>query len=91
MDQHRHNEFPIPETMKAWVLGNPEELALVEKPVPEPGPAEVLVRVDAIAVCATDIEILRLCLQNGCSHGENIGTQSFSGLPGGLATDAGRA
>src|SRR5215475_10879017 len=58
MDQHRHNEFPIPETMKAWVLGNPEELTLVEKPVPEPGPAEVLVRVDAIAVCATDIEVL---------------------------------
>jgi L-iditol 2-dehydrogenase len=45
--------------MKAWVLGNPEELALVEKPVPEPGPAEVLVRVDAIAVCATDIEIIK--------------------------------
>ena len=45
--------------MKAWVLGNPEELALVEKPVPEPGRAEVLVRVDAIAVCATDIEIIK--------------------------------
>jgi L-iditol 2-dehydrogenase len=53
------NEYPIPRTMKAWVLGGPEELALVEKPVPEPGRAEVLVRVDAIAVCATDIEILR--------------------------------
>ena len=57
--QHRHNEYPIPATMKAWVLGDPEELALVEKPVPQPGPAEVLVRVDAIAVCATDIEIIR--------------------------------
>src|SRR5438067_27777 len=45
--------------MKAWVLGGPEELSLVEKPVPEPGRAEVLVRVDAIAVCATDIEILK--------------------------------
>ena len=53
------NEYPIPATMKAWVLGDPEELALVEKPVPQPGPAEVLVRVDAIAVCATDIEIIR--------------------------------
>lgn len=52
-------EYPLPPTMKAWVLGNPEELAFVEKPVPEPGPAEVLVRVDAIAVCATDIEIIR--------------------------------
>jgi len=55
----RSNQYPVPKTMKAWVLGNPEELALVEKPVPEPGPAEVLVRVDAIAVCATDIEIIR--------------------------------
>jgi hypothetical protein len=27
------------------VLGGPEELALVEKPVPDPGPAEVLVRI----------------------------------------------
>ncbi len=56
--ESRSNEYPIPKTMRAWVLGNPEELALVEKPVPEPGPAEVLVRIDAIAVCATDIEII---------------------------------
>jgi L-iditol 2-dehydrogenase len=55
----RSNQYPVPETMKAWVLGDPEELTLVEKPVPEPGPAEVLVRIDAIAVCATDIEIIR--------------------------------
>src|ERR1043166_8555304 len=53
------NEYQIPKTMKAWVLGGPEELSLIEKPVPQPGPAEVLVRVDAIAVCATDIEIIK--------------------------------
>src|SRR5216684_2062978 len=53
------NQYAIPPTMKAWVLGGPEELTLAEKPVPQPGPAEVLLRVDAIAVCATDIEILR--------------------------------
>src|SRR5215469_17033247 len=53
------NAFTIPKTMKAWVLGGPEELSLVEKPVPEPGKAEVLVRIDAIAVCATDIEIIK--------------------------------
>ncbi|TCS63092.1 zinc-dependent alcohol dehydrogenase [Varunaivibrio sulfuroxidans] len=51
--------FDVPETMKAWVLGDPEELTLVDKPVPTPGAAEVLVRIDAIAVCATDIEIIR--------------------------------
>jgi L-iditol 2-dehydrogenase len=53
------NAFPVPERMKAWVLGGPEELSLVDKPVPQPGPAEVLVRVDAVAICATDLEILR--------------------------------
>ena len=53
------NAFKIPKTMKAWVLGGPDELSLVEKPVPEPGRAEVLVRIDAIAVCATDIEIIK--------------------------------
>jgi len=52
------NQYRVPETMKAWVLGGPEELALVEKPVPRPAAAEVLVRIDAIAVCATDIEII---------------------------------
>ena len=51
-------EFNIPETMKAWVLGGPDELVFTEKPVPEPGPAEVLVRIDAIAVCATDLEVI---------------------------------
>jgi L-iditol 2-dehydrogenase len=45
--------------MSAWVLGGPDELKLVEKPVPEPKAAEVLVRIDAIAVCATDIEIMK--------------------------------
>ncbi|MBT7771910.1 MAG: alcohol dehydrogenase catalytic domain-containing protein, partial [Rhodospirillales bacterium] len=48
----------IPKTMKAWVLGDPDELLLIEKPVPQPGPAEVLVRIDAIAVCATDLEVI---------------------------------
>src|SRR6266513_1762779 len=48
----------VPDTMQAWVLGNPDELKLVEKPVPQPGAAEVLVRIDAIAVCATDLEII---------------------------------
>jgi L-iditol 2-dehydrogenase len=45
--------------MKAWVLGGPGEILPVEKPVPQPGAAEVLVRIDAVAVCATDLEIMR--------------------------------
>ncbi|HML11221.1 MAG TPA: zinc-binding dehydrogenase, partial [Stellaceae bacterium] len=59
MTQARSNDYVVPQTMKAWVLGGPDELSLVDKKVPEPGPAEVLVRIDAIAVCATDIEVLK--------------------------------
>ena len=64
------NEFRVPPTMKAWVLGGPDELSLLEKPVPEPGPAEVLLRIDAIAVCATDLEIIR--------HGTPAGSRASS-------------
>lgn len=55
----RTEQFVVPKMMKAWVLGNPNELHLVEKPVPTPGNSEVLVRVDAIAICGTDVEIIR--------------------------------
>lgn len=48
----------VPETMRAWVLGGPDELTLTEKPVPTPGRAEALVRIDAVAICATDLEIM---------------------------------
>jgi L-iditol 2-dehydrogenase len=52
-------EFPIPDRMRAWVLGGPDELRITEKPVPIPQRAEVLVRIDAVAICATDLEIIR--------------------------------
>ncbi len=51
-------DYPVPATMKAWVLGDPGELTLQDKPVPVPERAEVLVRIDAVAICATDLEII---------------------------------
>lgn len=48
----------LPANMKAWVLDGPNELRLSYKPVPVPARAEVLVRVDAVAICATDLEII---------------------------------
>ncbi len=50
--------MPVPDTMKAWVLGDPDELTLIDKPVPMPGRAEALVRIDAVAICATDLEVI---------------------------------
>jgi L-iditol 2-dehydrogenase len=49
----------IPETMNAWALFGPGDLRAVTKRVPQPGPAEALVKIEAVAVCGTDIEILR--------------------------------
>jgi L-iditol 2-dehydrogenase len=66
----------VPETMKAWVLGDPHELRLVEKPVPVPKRAEVLVRVDAIAICATDLDVISsgppAVIQGGAPFNKNF-------------------
>src|SRR5690349_2116341 len=51
-------DYKLPEAMKAWVLGDPDHIALSQKPVPAPGRCEVLLRIDAVAICATDLEIM---------------------------------
>ena len=48
----------VPETMRAWVLGDPGQLAFTQKPMPVPARAEVLVRIDAVAICATDLDVI---------------------------------
>ena len=52
------SKYPIPKTMKAWVLGNPNEISLIDKPVEMPRKAEVLVKIDAVAICATDLDVI---------------------------------
>jgi len=51
-------ELPVPDQMKAWVLDDPDQLLLRAKPTPMPARAEVLVRIDAVAICAIDLEII---------------------------------
>jgi L-iditol 2-dehydrogenase len=69
-------DHSIPDTMKAWVLGNPGELSLCEKPVPVPKKAEVLLRIDAVAICATDIEVIYhgppALIRGGLPHNKNF-------------------
>jgi propanol-preferring alcohol dehydrogenase len=52
----------LPETMSAWVVRDPGPmptgpLARVTLPVPEPGPGDVLVEVEACGVCRTDLHL----------------------------------
>lgn len=45
--------------MKAMVLTQPgHPLELEERPVPDPGPGEVLIKVQACAVCRTDLHVI---------------------------------
>jgi L-iditol 2-dehydrogenase len=66
----------VPKFMNCWVLGDPGQLTYTEKPVPQPGAAEVLVRIDAIAVCATDLEIIYhgppALIQGGLPHNKQF-------------------
>lgn len=50
----------IPTTMRAVVVYGPEDYRLEERPVPVPGDGELLLKVDAVGVCASDLK---------CYHG----------------------
>jgi L-iditol 2-dehydrogenase len=41
--------------MRAAVLHAPRDVRIEERPVPEPGPREVLVRIGAVGVCGSDV------------------------------------
>jgi threonine dehydrogenase-like Zn-dependent dehydrogenase len=68
--------FPIPDTMQAWILGDPGQLTLGTKKVPWPKRAEVLVRVDAVAICATDLSVINkgppALIQGGTPFNKNF-------------------
>lgn len=51
--------YHIPEKMKALVLYGKNEFHIInDKPIPQPGPGEVLVKVEACGICGTDVKII---------------------------------
>lgn len=46
----------LPRTMRAVRCVGPEDYRLEEAPVPTPGPGEVVIKVDACGVCASDVK-----------------------------------
>ena len=89
--------FPVPDTMKAWVLGDPGELSLTDKPVPVPKSAEVLVRIDGVAICATDPSAPRSTRSGMCTPGTRSAilstpfglSRELSGIRSSLGTGVG--
>jgi threonine dehydrogenase-like Zn-dependent dehydrogenase len=51
-------KYSLPKEMKAWVLKSPNELELKTKAIPTPRYSEVLVKIDAVAICATDLDVI---------------------------------
>ena len=45
--------------MKAIIISKPNEITLVERDIPKPGPGELLIQVMASGVCGTDLHIFR--------------------------------
>lgn len=49
---------PVRHQKTAFLLG-PERLELRSVPIPDPGPGELLLRIEAAATCGTDVKVLR--------------------------------
>jgi len=68
LEQYKNDfkNYIIPKTMKATVLSGAgfENIAVKEVPVPEPGPKQLLARVDAAGVCTSILKII----QQGTKH-----------------------
>ena len=47
---------PLPDSMCAVVCHGPRDYRLQRWPVPQPGPEEVVVRVEAVGICASDLK-----------------------------------
>jgi alcohol dehydrogenase len=55
----RESAPSIPKTMKATVFVRPDVIELQERPVPEVGPGDALVRITTTTICGTDVHILK--------------------------------
>lgn len=45
-------------TMPALVFNGPGDVQVTEKPIPTPGPGEVVLAVEATTICGTDLRII---------------------------------
>jgi L-iditol 2-dehydrogenase len=70
--------MPISTTMSAVVLHDADDMRVEERSVPQPGPGEVLLKVNVASICATDVKVLHRTLQ-GQPAGEFIMGHEYAG------------
>ena len=76
----------MPTTMKAVVLHKADEMRVESRPVPRPGPGEVVLKVDCASICGTDVKVLHRTLQ-GQPAGEFIMGHEYAGTVVALGAD----
>jgi L-iditol 2-dehydrogenase len=69
----------IPAKMTATVLVAPHRFELQERPVPEPGDEDVLVRIRACGICGTDLKIIHDGMPQMPPYGEFIFGHEYAG------------
>ncbi len=65
----------LPLTMPAAVYKKPRQLDVEERPVPAPGPGEVLLEVSHCGICGTDLHLVL----EGMGRPDSIGGHEYSG------------
>src|SRR3989449_3891178 len=78
--------MPTSATMKAVVLHGADDMHVEAWPRPEPGPGEVLLKVNCASICGTDVKVLHRTLQ-GQPAGEFIMGHEYAGTVAALGPD----
>jgi len=58
----------LPTSMRAAVLHGADDLRLETRPVPAPGAAEVLLKIEVASICGTDVKVLHRTLTGQPAH-----------------------
>lgn len=66
--------------MRAAFLVGPDRLEVREAPVPEPGPEDVLIRVEACAVCSSDVSLIHRPWPGQPPYGSFIPGHEYAGV-----------
>ncbi len=70
-------------SMRAAVYQEPGRLTIEERPIPRPGPREVLVRISHCGVCGTDLHFV----MDGWGRPGSIGGHEYSGVISAVGSD----
>ena len=70
--------MPMPSTMKAAILHGADDLRVQAWARPEPGPGEVLLKVEVASICGTDVKVLHRTLQ-GQPGGQFVMGHEYAG------------